>query len=143
MVNLNDLFSAYYFLIASSFFFLAEQILLLVIMFKDESGWKLRFSKIPDYPNLKPIQATLKIAVIIFIVSVVLFPVLGFLFSDIIISFAQTLQYGILALFSLFSGAFFFIWHYIVVKKWNIPQYALIILQVLFLIILLYMNYLR
>jgi hypothetical protein len=141
MVALTDFFTLYYVLIASSFFFLAEQMLLLIIMYKDDSGWKLRFSKIPDYPNLKPIQATLKIAFIIFLVSVVLFPILGFVFSSFVISYAQTLQYGIFALFSLFTGAFFFIWHYIVGKEWNAGQVALIVLQFVFLAILLYVNY--
>ena len=136
-----DFVEVYYGLIASSFFFMIEQILLLTIVYKDESGWKLRFSRIPNYPNLRPIQKTRKIALIIFTISLVLVPIVGFLFFDSLVSYAKSLQYNFLALFSLISGAFFFIWHYIVGKKLNVAQGFLICLQLLLLGILFYENY--
>jgi hypothetical protein len=138
-----DFVGIYFALIVTSFLFLIEQILLLIIVHKDKSGWKIRFSRIPNYPNLRPIQATWKIAVIIFMISLVFVPIAGIMFSDSLVNYAKSLQYGFLALFSLLIGAFFFIWHYLVGKEWNVAQVFLIILEFLILAILVAINYVR
>lgn len=131
----------YYGMVASSFFYIIENVLLLALVYEDASGWKLRFSRIQNYPNLRPIQATWKIALIIFSVSLLLIPLAEFSFSDSLISYAKTLQYGFFGLFSLLTGAFFLAWHYIVGKDWNRSQILLVVLQFLFFAILIYLNY--
>lgn len=141
MVTLADLLTAYNFLVASSFFFLAEQILLLIIMYRDDAGWKLRFSRDSNYHNLKPIQATVKITAIIFFISVIIFPILSMVFFDKVVGYASCLRYGILGFFSLMCGTFFFIWHYLVGKKWNPAQIAIVASQAILIALLLYLSY--
>lgn len=130
----------YNLLIASSFFFLSEQLLLLIIMYKDKAGWKFRFARAQGYPNLRPVQATALVALVIFIISLVSFPIISYFFFDTLVSFAESLKYGWVGLPSLMCGAFFFIWHYIVGKNWNKAQYGLVALQVLLMMLVVILN---
>jgi len=138
-----DLIGLYNQLIAGSFLFIIEQILLLIVVYNDGAGWKFRFSTVEDYTNLRPVQATWKVAFVIFLISLIIIPITGYFFFDSLVNYAKSLQYNFLVLFSALIGAFFIIWHYAVGKDWNIPQILLIILEFLILGILFYINYVK
>ena len=127
----------------SSFFFIIDQILILIFVYNDGSGWKIRFSRIPKYRNLRPIQSKFKISSLMFLVSIIAVPIIGILFSPYLESYIESLQYGILALPSALIGAFFLIWHYATKTKWSLGQAVLIFLEFLLLTALVYLNYFR
>jgi len=138
-----DFAGLYYQIIAGSSLFIMEQILLLIALYKDKAGWKFRFSKVEDYSNLRPVQATWRVAVVIFAISIVTVPIIGVLIFDSLVSYVKSLQYNFLILVSFSLGAFFLIWHYGVGKDLNIQQGLLLILEFLILGILFYINYAR
>lgn len=137
---LQELTTAYFTLVGTSFFFLFEQIILLALIYKDKAGWKIRFVRVRGHPNLTPVQKTIKITAIVFVISLFLMPLLGLAFSDSIVNYVENLQWGFIALLSLLAGAFFFIWHYLVEKKWNKIQVCLVILQAVLIMLLIILN---
>ncbi|MGB6464402.1 MAG: hypothetical protein WBF38_09295, partial [Nitrosotalea sp.] len=94
---------------------------------------------VEGYDNLNPIVATWKIATVVFLVSLVAIPVIGYLFSDTISNYVKSLQYNFLILPSAFLGAFFLIWHNI--KNWNLPQVIIFIASVILFAIPFYFTY--
>jgi len=138
-----DLAILYYQIIAGSLLFIIEQTLLLIVVYRDKAGWKFRFSRIKDYSNLRPVQATWKVAMVIFAVSIIIVPIIGILVFDSMVSYVKSLQYNILILISSLLGAFFLTWHYGVGKGLNFQQVLLLVLEFLILGILFYINYVR
>ena len=67
---MTDFAGLYYQIIAGSLLFIIEQILLLIVVYRDEAGWKFRFSRVEDYSDLRPVQATWRVAMVIFAISI-------------------------------------------------------------------------
>lgn len=131
----------YNLLLVASFLFFFEQISLLIVMYRNNAGWHFRFSSVEGYRNLNPIVATWKIASVIFLVTLVIIPIMGYLFSDSLATYANSLQYNFLIFISAFLGAFFFIWHYIVVKDWNKLQVAILTISLILFVLPFILTY--
>jgi len=140
---MTDLIGLYNQLIAGSFLFILEQIILLISVYRDDAGWHFRFSTLEDYTNLRPVQSTLKIALIIFTICLVVVPATGYFIFDSLVNYVKSLQYNFLVLVSALIGAFFLIWHYVVGKEWNNEQILIIIIEFVLLGILFYINYFK
>ena len=136
-----DIIGLYYALTVASMLFHLEQVILLIVIYEDGAGYKFRGSKIKGHGNLKPIANTAKVALFIFSTTLVIVPIAGYLFYDIIIEYTKTLEYHFLILPSGFLGAFFFIWHYMIKKKWNKAQVTVLILSFVLMSIVFGMNY--
>lgn len=136
-----DLVGIYYLFMIGAIFFHIEQIILLILIHKDGAGYKFRFSKIKGHPNLNPIANTGMIALIMLLITLVIMMIVGIL-QDTIIKYMKSLDYNILVIISGYIGALFLIWHFIVGKKWNKKQWALLISSLVVLGIFFIINYL-
>lgn len=125
----------------AAFLFFFEQIALLIFIYKDNAGWKFRFQNVHGYGNLHPVAATWKVALFIFTLSLFIIPAIGFLYHDPLINYIKSLRYHILILISGLTGAFFFIWHYVVKKNWNLPQGILLGVSIMLFAVVFYINY--
>ncbi len=137
-----DFVELYYTLTVASFLALLEEIIIFIILEKDDAGWKLRFSSVEHYTNLRPLIATWKAAFIIFLITLVVLPVFGSLAWDYLVGTVKTLEYNFLLLISGLISTFVWIWHYTIGKGWNIQQGLLLISSLIILGILIWINYL-
>lgn len=136
-----DIIGLYYALTVASMLFHLEQIIILIVVYQDSAGYHFRGSKIKGYGNLKPIASTFKVALFLFSTMLVIIPIIGYIFYDPISEYVKALEYNFLILPSGLLGAIFFIWHYIVKKKWNKAQVGLLLGSFALMGIALGLNY--
>jgi hypothetical protein len=127
---------------AVALLFLATEVLELLLVVREEDyGWKWRFGEAEDYPELNPFVDTWKIAVAIFVIVILPPAIVGYFFwSDILRLMASFSGWWLLLVVSvLFS--FWWIWHHVIGKDWNIPQGLLVIASIAFLLLFLWLNF--
>ena len=138
---MSDISSALLAFTSHAIIFVIAEIIEWTVFVHDEAGWHFRFGSAKDYPNLRPLISTFKVAVVLFILGLIILP---FILSDLWNKYVAVLigsskDWWLLFALSI-SFPFLWIWHHIARKKWNRAQGLLAVLSVLFLAGYLYLN---
>jgi len=138
--SLTSNISPYDALLVGAFLFIIEEMALLIVFRKDGAGWHYRFATVEGHGNLRPVVATVKVASYIFSISLIALPIIGLAFFEPLSTYLGLLQFNILLLGAALAGGFFFIWHYVVGKDWNLGQVLCLVLFGILIILLILLN---
>jgi hypothetical protein len=126
---------------SNAFVFLVGEIIEWSILVHDGAGWHLRFGNVEGHPNLRPLISTLKVAMILFAIILVLSPfVIPQFWSAYLAGVVGSSKYWILLFILSMTFSFLWIWHHVVGKAWNWGQYGLAGMSVCILVVYLYVN---
>jgi len=108
-----------------------ELIVLVLVEHEGDYGWKWRFGEAEDYPELNPFVSTWKIAVFFFATIIVSPLVVSYFLWNALLGLISSFEYWPLLLIVSVLFSFWWIWHHVVGKEWNVVQGLLVASSVL------------
>jgi len=117
-----------------AFVFLIGEALEWLILKRDEAGWHFRFGEAEGYSNLNPVISTVKVALILFVLILVVSAfALPQVFSYVLAWIATTKDWYLISLLSI-TFSFLWIWHHVAGKDWNWLQAVLALISAVLLL---------
>lgn len=105
--------------------------MLLVVEREGDYGWKWRFGEAEDYPELNPFVSTWQIAMFFFVVIIVAPVIISYIFWNPLLALISSFEAWPLLLVGSFLFSFWWIWHHVVGKEWDVRQALVLVLSML------------
>lgn len=138
-----DILSLFLYFTSQAFIFLIAEFIEWSIFVHDDAGWHFRFGSPEGHPNLRPLISTLKAALILFAIILVISPfLLPEVWNRYIINLVGSSKYWFLLFFLSITFSLLWIWHHVVGKDWNWQQSTLAVVSALLFAAYILLNFL-